>query len=155
MALVAAYGAFESNRSGAVSSAFTSGRPASSAASVPTCTSRLTPASAQARSTFRVPPTFTRMNSARGPHDPSAAAAWKASSQPSAPARIAAASSRLPRTGSAPASSTAAAARSLRASARMRRPPEARRRTSAPPMKPDPPVTKTSGTAQPYPPIGR
>ena len=42
------------------------------------------------RSAFRVPSTLPRSNSSRLPQSPSIAAAWKASSQPSAPARIAA-----------------------------------------------------------------
>ena len=72
-------------------------RPASSAASVPTCTKRRTPAARAASSALRVPPTLTRSNSARSPHSPRCAAAWKATSAPSAPARIASTSSRSPR----------------------------------------------------------
>src|SRR4051794_10477517 len=114
-----------------------------SAASVPMWTKRRTPASRQPRRTFSVPVTFPRTNSSRGPHSRTAAAAWKATPQPSAPARIAATSSRSPRTGSAPSSLRRFADPSERASARTRRPSFRRRCTSAPPMNPEPPVTKT------------
>ena len=73
----------ESGRSGAVSSTFTSGCPAISAASVPTCTSRRTPAARQASTTLRVPCTFTRSKSAGSPKSSTFAAAWKAISQSS------------------------------------------------------------------------
>src|SRR3954465_7173795 len=114
-----------------------------SAASVRRWTKRRTPASRQPRRTFSVPVTLPRTNSSRGPHSRTAAAAWKATPQPSAPARIAATSSRSPRTGSAPSSLRRFADPSERASARTRRPSWTRRRTRAPPMNPEPPVTKT------------
>ncbi|HTQ67692.1 MAG TPA: hypothetical protein VMI13_03285 [Solirubrobacteraceae bacterium] len=74
-ALVALYRAGESGRRGAVSSISTRGRPAINAASVPTCTKRRTPASAQARRAFSVPRTLPRSNSSGSPQSPSIAAA--------------------------------------------------------------------------------
>ena len=62
--------------------------------------------------------------------------------RPAIPCRSAATSSRSPRTGSAPWARTAAAASPLRASAATVPPSATSRRTSAPPMKPEPPVTK-------------
>ena len=140
-AFVALYSAGESARSGAVSSTFTSGSPASSTASVLTCTNRRTPASAQARNALRVPSTFPRSNSSGVPQSPTMAAAWNASSQPSAPARIDRASARSPSTGSAPRSRTRSAAEGERASARTSWPSARSRSISRPPMKPEPPVT--------------
>src|ERR671922_646584 len=116
------------------------------AASVPTCTSRRTPAARQAAMTRSVPPTFTRSNSAGSPQSPSAAAAWKATSQPSAPARSPSPSSRLPLTGSAPRWRTRCSERSERARARTSQPSARRRSISAPPMNPEPPVTNAVGT---------
>src|SRR3954451_21595321 len=129
----------------------TSGSPPISAASVPTWTNRPTPASRAARSTLRVPPMLMRSNADGLPHSPSCAAAWKATSQPCAPSRIAGMSSRSPVTASAPRSRTARADASDRASARAVQPSSARRRTSAPPMNPDPPVTNAVGMGRPYP----
>ena len=82
------------------------------------------------------------MNSARVPHSPRWAAAWKVSSAPSAPARMLSGSERSPVTGSAPSSLTTVAEPAERASARTVQPSETSRRISRPPMKPDPPVTK-------------
>ena len=89
----------ESSASGVRSSAATSGWPCISAASVPTCTSRLTPAARQAAITALVPSTLTRRNSSQGPKSPSRAAAWKATSAPRAPRSSAPASPRSPRDG--------------------------------------------------------
>src|SRR4051794_32269600 len=105
-------------------------------------TKRRTPASPQPRSAFSVPLTFPRTNSSRGPHSSTAAAAWKATSQPAAPDSIEATSSRSPLTASAPSSPRRSADRSERASARTRQPSRTSLRTSAPPMNPEPPVTK-------------
>ena len=69
---------------------------------------------ARFRSRSRCP----RSNSSGVPQSPSVAAAWKATSHPSAPARIADSSASEPSTGSAPRSRTARAAASERASAR-------------------------------------
>src|SRR3954468_21509538 len=140
------YGAGESGRSGAVSSTFTSGWPAISAASVPTCTKRGTFASRAASSAFLVPWTVTRWKSAGSPKSSTFAAAWWNTSAPSAPARIAFTSSRSPRTASAPARSTDSTERSERASARTVQPWETSLRMSAPPTKPEPPVTNAVGT---------
>ena len=60
MAFEAQYPHFESGRSGARSSTMRRGSPAMSAASVPTWTSRRTPAARQASITLRVPSTLTR-----------------------------------------------------------------------------------------------
>src|SRR5215207_9535084 len=138
------YMAAESGRSGAASSTFTSGWPAISAASVPTCTRRRTPASRQASITFCVPRTFSRSKSAGSPQSSTFAAAWNATSQPSAPARSESRSSRSPITGSAPSSRTRSPARSERASARTSQPARRSRSMSAPPTKPEPPVTKAA-----------
>ena len=146
-ALVDAYRALESGRKGAVSSTFTSGSPASSAASVPTWTKRRTAASRQAPRTFSVPITLPRSKSSRFPQTPRCAAAWNASSHPSAPARMVSRSSRSPETAVAPASSTAAAERSERASARTSTPSATSLRISRPPMKPEPPVTNAAPSA--------
>src|SRR3954471_7786106 len=59
-------------------------------------------------------------------------------------------SSRSPRTASAPASSTACTERSDRASARTVQPSAARRRMSAPPTNPEPPVTNAVAMARSY-----
>src|SRR5690348_10541427 len=64
---------------------------------------------------------------------------------------MAATSSRSPFTGIAPASRTLSAELSERAMALTVHPSETRRRISAPPMKPDPPVTKAVGTGLRYP----
>src|SRR5215218_6967087 len=116
------------------------------AASVPTCTSRFTPAARQAAITALVPSTLTRRNSSHGPKSPSRAAEWKATSAPRAPRSSAPASPRSPRIASAPASRTLASAAEERASARTVQPSAARRRMSAAPTKPEPPVTNAAGT---------
>ena len=99
-----------------------SGWPCSIAASVPTCTSRRTPARRQASTTDRVPSTLTRRNSLHGPQSSTLAAAWKAPRHPRRPPRAPPG----PRGRRAPARRrgprTAAAAASLRASARTSQP---------------------------------
>src|SRR3954471_7697838 len=141
-AFVEGYKDGESGRSGRLSSAFTSGCPASSAASVPTCTKRLTPAAAVPASTLWVPATLSRPKSARGPHYPACAAAWNAYSHPCAPSRMASTSEISPLTGSAPRARTVSAERSERASARTLQPSASSLSMRRPPMKPEPPVTK-------------
>ena len=112
-------------------------------ASVPTCTSTFTFAARAASSTRWVPSTFTRKNSSGAPHVFTVAAAWTTASQPSMPRRSASASSRSPRTGSAPASRTVPAALSERASARTSSPRAFSASMSRRPTKPEPPVTNT------------
>src|SRR3954452_13206945 len=142
IAFVEGYSDGESGRSGALSSTFTSGSPASSAASVPTCTNLRTPAAALPVSAFWVPVTLPRMKSERGPQSPTCAAAWNVTAQPSAPFRIASALEMSPRTGSAPSPLTVASERSERARARTSQPALLRRWIRRLPMKPEPPVTK-------------
>ena len=109
----------------------------------PRARSRLTPAARQPSSTLRVPVTLPSTKSSQGPHclHRRGGVEGRARSR-CGPRPAMARSPRSPFTGSAPSARTASAELSERASARTvhaRR--RTRRRISAPPMKPDPPVT--------------
>ena len=136
------YSAFESGRSGAVSSTSRSGSPASSAASVPQWTKRATPASRQAASAFSVPVTLPRDELlARAPLARGARRGGRRSRSPRRRPR-----SRPRRRGRrGPARRRGPRAAREDAGARQRAHPAAARdqsrRPARRPMKPEPPVT--------------